>query len=185
MARQLLDSVISAPRTHTHSSRGRAASSRPTRAAQGRQGGELSPYGQDSAVELDTSAGLPSFSYAPERDGDADPGEVVWTWVPYEDVPQYGKDRPVLVLGRAGNEVVVAQLTSQDHDRDAADEARRGRYWMDIGTGDWDARRRPSEVRLDRLLRVSQKAVRREGGVLAADVFARVLDAIRDTHVQR
>jgi hypothetical protein len=25
--------------------------------------------------------------YAPDLDGDPDPGEVVWTWVPYEDDP--------------------------------------------------------------------------------------------------
>ena len=44
-------------------------------------------------------------------------------------------------------------LTSKDHDRDAADEARWGRHWMDVGTGGWDRQRRPSEVRLDRLIR--------------------------------
>ena len=26
-------------------------------------------------------------------------------------------------------------LTSKDHDRDAEDEARYGRHWMDLGTG--------------------------------------------------
>jgi hypothetical protein len=41
-------------------------------------------------------------------------------------------------------------LTSKDHDRDAAAEARAGRQWMDVGTGGWDRERRPSEVRLDR-----------------------------------
>jgi hypothetical protein len=35
-------------------------------------------------------------------------------------------------------------LTSKDHDRDAEDEARYGRYWMDIGSGDWDAEQRPA-----------------------------------------
>lgn len=25
-------------------------------------------------------------SYAPDRDGDPDPGEIVWTWVPFEEV---------------------------------------------------------------------------------------------------
>ena len=40
-------------------------------------------------------------TYAPEIDGEPDPGEVVWAWVPYEDDPSQGKDRPVLVLGRA------------------------------------------------------------------------------------
>ena len=44
-------------------------------------------------------------TYAPENDGQPDPGEVVWAWVPYEDDPTLGKDRPV------------------------------GRFWMDVGAG--------------------------------------------------
>ncbi len=32
--------------------------------------------------------------YAPDLDGRADPGEIVWTWVVYEDDPSRGKDRP-------------------------------------------------------------------------------------------
>ena len=39
-------------------------------------------------------------SYAPEPDGQPDPGEVVWGWVPFEDDPSQGKDRPVLLVGR-------------------------------------------------------------------------------------
>lgn len=31
--------------------------------------------------------------YTPDMDGEADPGEVVWAWVPYEDDPHRGKDR--------------------------------------------------------------------------------------------
>lgn len=127
---------------------------------------------------------LPVFDYAPRRDGDADPGEVVWTWVPYEDDPTRGKDRPVLVLAHAGADVVVAQLTSKDHDRDAADEARWGRYWFDIGAGEWDSRGRPSEVRLDRLLRVRRDSVRREGGALEESVFREVVLEMRRLHAQ-
>ena len=79
-------------------------------------------------------------TYAPERDGEPDPGEVVWAWVPYEDDPSQGKDRPVLVLDTAGDGWVGLMLSSQDHDRDAADEARYGRFWTDIGPGPWDRR---------------------------------------------
>src|SRR3546814_4288566 len=61
-------------------------------------------------------------------------GEVVWAWVPYEGDPAQGKDRPVLVIGRDGGSLLALQLSSQDHDLDAEDEARFGRYWMDIGT---------------------------------------------------
>ncbi|WP_373309763.1 type II toxin-antitoxin system PemK/MazF family toxin [Cellulomonas chitinilytica] len=112
--------------------------------------------------------------YTPSPDGVADPGEVVWTWVPYEDDPTRGKDRPVLVVGRDGGVLLGLMLTSKDHSRDAADEARWGRRWMDLGPGAWDRQGRPSEVRLDRVLRIDPHAVRREGAVLDRSVFDRV-----------
>ncbi len=40
--------------------------------------------------------------YAPDLDGHPDPGEVVWTWIPYEDDPAQGKDRPAIVIGVDG-----------------------------------------------------------------------------------
>lgn len=122
------------------------------------------------------------IEYAPELDGEPDPGEVVWAWVPYEDDPAQGKDRPVLVIGREAGSLLALQLTSQDHDLDAAQEARDGRYWMDIGTGGWDHERRPSEVRLDRLLRLEEHAVRREGAILDRSVFDAVLRAAHEHH---
>ncbi len=121
-------------------------------------------------------------SYAPDQDGRPDPGEVVWAWVPYEDDPSQGKDRPVLLVGRDGDRLVGLQLTSKDHDRDAEDEARYGRYWMDVGTGGWDRERRESEVRLDRLLRLAETAVRREGAAIDRVVFDAVVEAARQHH---
>jgi hypothetical protein len=120
-----------------------------------------------------------SSRYAPEVDGEPDPGEVVWAWVPYEDDPAQGKDRPVLVLDTDGDGWTGLMLSSQDHDRDAADEARFGRHWMDVGTGGWDSERRPSEVRLDRLLRLERDGVRREGAALDEKIFAAVVEARR------
>ena len=131
----------------------------------------------------DVSAlGLPAFSYSPDPDGDADPGEVVWAWVPFEEDPTQGKDRPVLVLARHESRLVVAQMTSKDHDRDAAQEARWGRFWHDVGTGDWDRQGRPSEVRLDRLLLVEPASVRREGATMKREVFDGVVAALRHHH---
>ncbi len=122
-----------------------------------------------------------SSRYAPEIDGEPDPGEVVWAWVPYEDDPSQGKDRPVLVLDTAGDRDgwVGLMLSSQDHDRDAADEARHGRYWMDVGSGGWDSQGRPSEVRLDRLIHLERDGVRREGAALDARIFDEVVAAVR------
>ncbi len=116
-------------------------------------------------------------TYAPEADGEPDPGEVVWAWVAYEDDPSQGKDRPVLVLRAEGDGWVGLYLSSQDHDRDAADEARHGRYWMDVGSGAWDPQGRPSEVRLDRQVPLTRHDVRREGAALDPDRFAAVVAA--------
>lgn len=116
--------------------------------------------------------------YSPRPDGAPDPGEIVWTWVPFEEDATRGKDRPVLLVGRDGPWLLGLQLTSRDHDLDAEREARYGRYWMDIGSGPWDRQGRASEVRLDRVIRVDPGAVRREGAVLERRAFDRVAAAM-------
>ncbi|MFD2792691.1 type II toxin-antitoxin system PemK/MazF family toxin [Promicromonospora vindobonensis] len=116
--------------------------------------------------------------YRPELDGEPDPGEVVWSWVPYEEDHNQGKDRPVLLVGNDGPWLLALQLTSQDHDRDAEQERRAGRRWMDIGTGAWDSSGRPSEVRLNRVIRIHPDAVRREGAILDKAVFDQVAAAL-------
>lgn len=126
--------------------------------------------------------GTVTLEYAPHPDGRADPGEIVWTWVPFEEDHGQGKDRPVLIIGHDGDRLLGLMLTSKDHDRDAADEARHGRHWMDIGAGAWDRQHRPSEVRLDRVLRVDPDAVRREGAQLDRARFDEVAEHVRQLH---
>jgi hypothetical protein len=123
--------------------------------------------------------GTPDLAYAPRPDGQPDPGEIVWTWVPFEEDHRQGKDRPVLLVGHDGAWLLALMLTSKDHDRDHAQEAQQGRHWHDIGSGAWDGRGRPSEVRVDRILRVDPTAVRREGAVLDRATFEQVADAVR------
>jgi PemK-like, MazF-like toxin of type II toxin-antitoxin system len=106
---------------------------------------------------------------------------VVWAWVPFDEGDGRGKDRPVLVIGRRGKHLLALMLSSKDHDRDAADEARFGRYWTDVGRGPWDRRGRSSEVRLDRLLVLDPSGVRREGAALDRARFDRVLAEARRT----
>ncbi|WP_129338382.1 type II toxin-antitoxin system PemK/MazF family toxin [Cellulomonas endophytica] len=120
----------------------------------------------------------PQVVYDPHPDGRPDPGEVVWAWVPYEDDPARGKDRPILLVGREGDRLLGLAMTSRDHDRDAADEARHGRVWVDVGSGAWDRQGRPSEVRVDRVLRLDPAAVRREGAVLPRPRFEAVARAM-------
>lgn len=110
--------------------------------------------------------------YDPHLDGLADPGEVVWTWVTFEEDAAQGKDRPVLVVSRDGARLLALMLSSQ---------RRRGRDadWLPLRTGAWDRLRRPSFLRLDRVLELTESDLRREGAVLAPAEFARVCDALR------
>jgi hypothetical protein len=122
------------------------------------------------------------LDYAPHDDALPDPGEVVWAWVPFDEGDGRGKDRPVLVIGRRGADLVGLMLSSQDHDRDAEDEARFGRRWIDVGSGAWDPQRRPSEARLDRLLLVPPDAARRIGAALGRRQFDEAVAAVRALH---
>jgi hypothetical protein len=118
--------------------------------------------------------GRPVLSYDPHPGKLADPGEVVWTWVPYEEDHTQGKDRPVLIIGRDADWLLGLPMTSKDHDRDAAQEASEGRYWVEIGRGGWDASERISEVRVNRILRVDPNGVRRVAGRLDKVRFDKV-----------
>lgn len=140
----------------------------------------LPPAAPPRRIHLATDyTGPLELDYAPRADGRPDPGEVVWTWVPFDEGDGRGKDRPVLVVGRDGDALLGLMLTSKDHDRDASDEARHGRHWVDVGVGGWDRQGRPSEVRIDRVLRIDPDDVRREGAVLGRDRFDQVAVEVR------
>ncbi|WP_425571043.1 type II toxin-antitoxin system PemK/MazF family toxin [Rugosimonospora acidiphila] len=112
------------------------------------------------------------LSYAPELDGQADPGEIVWTWVPYEEDPHQGKDRPVLVVGRESRTLFGLMLSSQS-ERDGQP------HWLALGPGEWDQGHRPSWIRLNRVLTMREDSIRREGAVLDLARFDRVAQVLR------
>jgi hypothetical protein len=113
------------------------------------------------------------IEYSPVLDGDPDPGEIVWTWVPFEDDPTLGKDRPVVIIGRHGAHLSGVALTTKHGDR--ADH-------VDVGTGAWDSRGRPSYAKVDRLLDIDPGEVRREGAVLGRRRFDAVIAAVDRRH---
>ena len=118
-----------------------------------------------------TYRGEVTWQYAPEMDGDPDPGEIVWAWVSFEEDAHLGKDRPIAVVGRAEDQRLVGMmLSSRDHARD--------RNWLAIGSGPWDRDGRKSWLRRDRLLAVAPGAVRREGAVLPRATFDAVMAAM-------
>ncbi len=124
-------------------------------------------------MEIDpVSIGKVRMSYSPVTDGDPDPGEIVWTWVPFQENDGQGKDRPVLVVAaERGGTVLVVQLTSKDHDEDSE--------FVSVGAGDWDSSHRESWVNLERVLRVHPDGMRREAAALGRAPFQKVADRLK------
>ncbi|MGP3536662.1 type II toxin-antitoxin system PemK/MazF family toxin [Microbacterium sp. RD1] len=110
------------------------------------------------------------LAYAPDVDGAPDAGEIVWTWVPYEERDGRGKDRPVLVIGRqSADRVYAVRLTSTP--QDSPD-------FVALGAGEWDARGRDSWVDIGHLYSVHERGLRREASALDADRFGLVARAL-------
>jgi hypothetical protein len=110
------------------------------------------------------------IEYTPCIDGDPDPGEVVWTWVPYEEDPTQGKDRPVVIIGRRGSHLLGVPLTSKRHDNEAQ---------VEVGRGPWDREDRVSYAKVERLLDIDPADVRREGAVLERARFDAVVAGVQ------
>ncbi|WP_055585482.1 type II toxin-antitoxin system PemK/MazF family toxin [Peterkaempfera griseoplana] len=130
-------------------------------------------YGPSATLEVEpVEVGPVRTAYAPDHDGDPDPGEIVWTWVPYEERDGRGKDRPVLVVAREeGGTLLAVMLSSKGHDGD--------RDWVPIGSGPWDRSGRDSWVALDRVMRVHPDGMRREACALDRARFNLVVDNLR------
>ncbi|GAA2741596.1 MULTISPECIES: type II toxin-antitoxin system PemK/MazF family toxin [Kitasatospora] len=130
-------------------------------------------FGPDATVEVEPhEIGPVHTEYAPKHDGDPDPGEIVWTWVPYEENDGRGKDRPVLVVAREPEgSLLTVMLSSKGHDHD--------RDWVPIGSGPWDRSGRDSWAALDRVMRVRDGGMRREACALDRARFNLVVDSLR------
>lgn len=123
-------------------------------------------------------SGKPQLSYAPHADDIADPGEIVWGWIPYEEDHSLGKDRPVLIIGKNDSWLLAVPLSTTDHDLDRVQEERAGRYWIEIGRGPWDTKNRESFVRVNRILQLEPSHLRRIACRLDQERFEKVCQAI-------
>ncbi len=133
-------------------------------------------FGPTATVEVEpTDIGPVHTDYAPRHDGDPDPGEIVWTWVPFEEHDGRGKDRPVLIVARerAGT-LLAVQLTSKRHDGMAD--------FVDVGTGPWDRQGRESWANLDRVIRVHEEGMRREACAMPRHRFDVVTARLRNRY---
>lgn len=170
LASSLLKSVLgrapARPTTPPPAPRGTATAPRtPDVPSKGRSG-------PTATVQVDPRrVGKVRMGYSPSTDGDPDPGEVVWTWVPYEENDGRGKDRPVLVVAtEPAGTVLAVQLTSKAHTGDG--------QFVALGSGAWDGEGRDSWVNLERVLRVHAAGMRREAASLDARRYGLVKAAL-------
>ena len=140
-----------------------------------RQNGDDHPH-EGAVREVPTGRGATKLAYAPEKDGLADAGEIVWTWVPFEEDATQGKDRPLLVVGRKGKRLHGLMLSSQTPDE------RERQDWLPIGSGPWDREGRDSYLRVDRLFEFDEAAIRREAAVMDERIFWKVAAVLKERY---
>lgn len=122
---------------------------------------------------LPTESMARALFYAPDMDGQADPGEVVWIWAPSDGPGSPPRERAMVVVGRTRNTILGLLISSNPEHRGDDD-------WIDIGAGGWDTRGRQSWVRLDRILEVSELGIRRQGVVIPRGRFERIANRLRN-----
>lgn len=135
-------------------------------------------FGATATVEVHPSEIGPVHTvYAPKHDGQPDPGEIVWTWVPFEEHDGRGKDRPVLIVAREHHHagaLLAVQLTSKRHDGTTD--------FVDVGSGPWDMDARESWVNLERVMRVHHDGMRREACAMERHYFDLVVARLRSRY---
>lgn len=138
--------------------------------------GSPGQFGRDATRDL-TAQEIANLapSYEPNPDGDPDPGEIVWTWVPYAEQDGRGKDRPVLIIARTSDGATAGcYLSTKQH-----------RGFISVGQGAWDPQGRESFLSPERVLRVTEPGMRREGHVLNPDHFTRAVSGLARVHPMR
>lgn len=151
------------------------ADSRSTQHAQAPDKYDDSPGQSGNGATRDlTSAELRAMrpSYSPKLDGEPDPGEVIWTWVPYVENDGRGKDRPVLIIARLDAESWAAcYLSTKEH-----------HGFVSVGTGHWDSQGRESYLSPERVLRITEAGMRRESTGIDKTHYDRAVQAVQAWH---
>lgn len=117
-----------------------------------------------------TSTCPSTLVYAPDMDGNADVGEVVWI----RGVGSANRDaeRPVVIIGHHGHHFKALLISTNT--ACAGDD-----HWFDIGSGGWDVQGRHAWVRLDKTLEVPEYRIRRKGAVMPRHRFERIAARLR------
>lgn len=129
---------------------------------------------EPATVARPTAEVARSIVYAPDMDGQTDPGEVVWAPVLLEGDTQ-PRERAVVVVGRHKQTLLGALISTHSRHADSP-------HWLFIGSGAWDDDGRPSWVRLDKILEVPESGIRRSGAIMPRRRFDRIAARLRSDY---
>lgn len=135
---------------------------------------QLHASGKDETVKVPTQQLARAVMYAPDMDGQADPGEVIWTYIR----TQKGGDlqlRSILIVGRHKH-TLFGLLISADP------EHIKKHNWMRIGAGPWDRESRESSVCLDKVLEIPESEIQRRGVSMPERRFDRIAARLRSEY---
>lgn len=130
---------------------------------------------EPATVARPTAEVARSIVYAPDMDGQTDPGEVVWAPVLLEGDAEKPRERAVVVVGRHKQTLLGALISTRERHADSP-------TWLFIGSGAWDPEGRPSWVRLDKIIEVPEVGIRRSGAVMPRRRFDRIAARLRSDY---
>lgn len=134
-------------------------------------GAQIYSATKDETVKVPTQQLARAVMYAPDMDGQADPGEVIWTYIR----TQKGGDlqlRSILIVGRHKHTLFGLLISSKP-------EHIHKHNWMRIGAGPWDRESRESSVCLDKVLEIPESEIQRRGVSMPERRFDRIAARLR------
>ncbi|MBC2681118.1 type II toxin-antitoxin system PemK/MazF family toxin [Corynebacterium anserum] len=109
----------------------------------------------DETVKAPTQAHARAVIYAPDMDGQADPGEVVWVNIRTQKNGEL-ELRSVLIIGRRKHTLLGLLISSNADFNDSPN-------WIRIGSGPWEQEGNEAYIRLDKVLEVPESEIQRRG----------------------
>lgn len=128
-----------------------------------------------SITWIDTATVARPLYYAPAMDGQPEPGEVVTVYADLTGSGAGAEEHSALVVGHR-HASLLCLVISPDPAHANDDN------WLAIGAGDWDHSGNPGWIRLDQVLSLSIRDIRRHGAVFTRQQFHRVASRLRHNY---
>ncbi|WP_282939221.1 type II toxin-antitoxin system PemK/MazF family toxin [Corynebacterium auriscanis] len=126
---------------------------------------------RDETVKTPTRDLARSVIYAPDMDGQADSGEVVWVNIRIHKSGELER-RAVVIVGRNRNHLMGLLISSNT---DHANEDN----WLRIGHGPWNYDADENWVRLDKVLQFPEASIQRRGVSMPERRYERIATQLR------